>query len=396
MRGFTSRRRGITVALTVLAALLLAVPATAAACGSEAPPEITNATVTPTSLPWEGGTIRIEAEVTEPDCGVQVELEISSSDGGYYPSEMLPTEESVNDNPRIYRSEFGAPANYQESPVYYQTTIRATDEEGGGAEVFPGETEVAGAPQFDEAPYVSNATVTPKYLATEGGWVTISADISDNRSVSYAFANIMLPDETLKEVPLEPVSSSHFVGHFKAPPNYGTAARKYPVTVYGQDDIGQESSEGVGAFSVAGRPGPLSIEIERGAAIGIVTVGRTAIRAVTVHNSGSKWIKSSLTLAGSSWFVLRNATGRKTEFSIGPDKSRRFWLEFTPTATTTATGSLTLSRADGSQSPIVVNLTGKGVPPVSSFSARSGRRPGCGAWREPRTAARRRGHHRAS
>lgn len=365
MRAFTSQRRGIIVALSVLVTLLLALPATAAACGSEDPPVIANATVTPSTLPWEGGTIRIEADVTEPGCGVQVELEISSSDGGYYPSEMLPTEETVNDNPRTYRSEFGAPANHQESAVYYQTVIRATDAQGGGAEVFPGETEVAGTPDFDQTPYVSNAKVSPTSLATEGGWVTISADISDDHGVSYAFANIMLPNETLKEVVLEPVSSSHFVGHYKAPANLGTSAAKYSVVVYGQDDAGQLGFEEAGTFTVAGRPGPLSIEIERGAAIGNVTVGRTATRAVTAHNSGSKWIKSTLTLSGSSWFVLRNASARKIEFSIGPNESRRFWLEFTPTATTTATGSLTLSRVDGTQPPIVVKLSGRGVPPAS-------------------------------
>jgi hypothetical protein len=109
----------------------------------------------------------------------------------------------------------------------------------------------------------------------------------------------------------------------------------------------------------------LSIEIERGGSIGNVTVGRTASRAITVHNSGSKWIKSSLALSGSSWFVLRNASGRKIEFSIGPNESRRFWLDFTPAAATAATGSLTLSRADGSQPPIVLGLSGKGIPPAS-------------------------------
>jgi len=367
MRAFTSQRRGIIIALTALAALLLAVPATAAACGEESPPVITNPKVTPGTLPWEGGTIRIEVEVeVDYDCGVTVYEEITSSEGGYYPSEMGATEETVNQKRKTYRVEFGAPPNYQEWPVYYQVTISATDSEGASAEpVFAGETEVAGAPQFDEAPYVSNAAVTPRNLVTEGGWVTISADISDNRSVSYAFANVTLPDETLKEVPLEPVSSSHFVGHFKAPPNYGAAAQKYPVTVYGQDDIGQESSEGAGAFSVAGRPGPLSIEIERGGAIGNVTVGRTATRLITVHNSGAKSIKSSLALAGSPWFVLRNSIGRKIEFSIGPNASRSFWLEFTPTALTTATGSLTLSRADGAQPPITRSLSGKGIPPAS-------------------------------
>jgi hypothetical protein len=366
MRAFTSRRRGIVAVLIVFAALLAA-PATAAACGEESPPVITNPKATPGTLPWEGGTIRVEVEVeVDYDCGVTVYEEITSSEGGYYPSEMGATEETVNEKRKTYRVEFGAPPNYQEWPVYYQVNISATDSEGASAEtVFAGETEVAGAPQFDEAPYVSNASVTPRNIATEGGWVTISADVSDNRSVSYVFANIMLPNETLKEVPLEPVSSSHFVGHYKAPPNYGTAAQKYAVTVYGQDDIGQESSEGAGTFSVAGRPGPLSIEIERGGAIGNVTVGRTATRAITVHNSGGKWIKSSLVLAGSSWFVLRNSAGRKIEFSVGPNESRRFWLDFTPTAATTATGSLTLSRVDGSQPPIVLSLSGRGVSPVS-------------------------------
>jgi len=366
MRASTSRRRVFLIALTVLTALL-AVPAAAAACGEESPPVITNPTVTPASLPWKGGTIRIEVEVeVDYDCGVTVYEEVTNNEGGSFPSEMGATEETVNQKRRTYRVEFGAPANYQEGPVYYQVNISATDSEGASAEtVFAGETEVAGAPQFDEAPYVSNAKVTPSSLATEGGWVTISADVSDNRSVSYVFANILLPNETLKEVPLEPVSSSHFVGHYKAPANYGTVAQKYAVTVYGQDDIGQESYESAGTFSVAGRPGPLSFEIERGGSIGNVTVGRTATRAITVHNSGGKWIKSSLTLSGSSWFVLRNAVGRKIEFTIGPNESRRFWLEFTPASTTTATGSLTLARADGSQSPIVQSLSGKGVPAAS-------------------------------
>jgi hypothetical protein len=357
--------RALLGALTLLAALLLAVPATAAACGSEDPPVITNATATPSTLPWEGGTIRVEVEVTEPGCGVKVQLEISGSDGSFYPSEMGATEETVNDNPRTYRSEFGAPANYSESPIYYQSVIRATDVEGGEAETVAGETEVAAAPDFDQSPYVSNAKVSPASLGSEGGWVTISADITDDRSVSYAFANIMLPDETLKEVPLEAVSSSHFVGHYKAPANYGTAAQKYPVTVYGQDDIGQESYESAGAFTVAGRTAPLSMEIERGGNIGNVTVGRTATRVVTVHNSSGKWIKSSLALSGSPWFALRNAVARKIEFSIGPNESRRFWLEFTPTAATKATGSLTLSRIDGTQPPVVTSLSGTGVPPVS-------------------------------
>jgi hypothetical protein len=106
--------------------------------------------------------------------------------------------------------------------------------------------------------------VTPTSLGTEGGWVTISADVSDNRSVNYVFANIMLPNETLEEVPLEPVSSSHFVGHYKAPANFGTAKKSYSVNVYGEDDIGQQRAEDAGTFSVAGRPQPAFLRSRKG------------------------------------------------------------------------------------------------------------------------------------
>lgn len=353
--------------LTLLAALLLVLPASAAACGEEAPPVITEAKATPSSLPWEGGTITITAKV-ESDCGVTVWGEITSTEGGYYPFEMLPTEESSNDNPRTYRAEFGAPPNYQEWEVGYQVTISAMDvEEAFPEPAYAGETTVAGLPPFDEAPYVSGADVTPRYVGTEGGWVTISADVSDTRSVAAAFAIVTLPDETQQEVWLEPVSFSHFVGHYKAPANFDPLAKKYSVVVYGEDDIGQQASESAGTFSVAGRPGPLSAVIERTGSFGNVTVGKTATRVVTVHNSnpaGTKWIKASLSVSG-SWFSLRNAVGGKIDLAIGPGDTRRFWLDFTPTALGPATGSLTLSRADGAQPNIVLSLSGKGIPPAS-------------------------------
>jgi hypothetical protein len=249
----------VLAALTLFAALLLAVPTTAAACGPEAPPVITNAKATPGTLPWEGGTIRVEAEVTEPGCGVGVWLEIVSSEGNHYPSQMLPTEETVNDNPRTYRAEFGAPANP------------------------------------------------------------------------------------------------------------GTAALKYSVTVSAEDQDGQRVSTKAGTVTEAGRPGPLSIEIERTGAFGNVTVGKTATRVVSVHNpnpTGSKWIKASLSVGGAP-FYLRNAVGGKIDLTIGPGETRRFWLDFKPTALGPASGSLTLSRPDGSQPSIVLGLSGKGVSAAS-------------------------------
>lgn len=349
--------------LTLLTALLLAVPATAAACGESGPPQIKWAKASPASLPWEGGTIVLTTEV-ESDCGVEVYAEVNTSGPLQWSFQMLPSGDP-NSSVHEYRSEIGALPNYRGEPFYYEFAIRALDEFEGSAETFAGGTEVAAAPDFDQSPYVSNAKVTPTSLGTEGGWVTISADISDDHGVNYAFANIMLPNETLKEVPLEPVSASHFVGHYKAPANYGSTATKYSVAVYGQDEAGQLGLEEAGTFSVAGRHGPLSLEIERGGSIGNVTVGRTATRLVTVPNSSSKWIKASLAVAGSPWFVLRNASAGKIGFWVGPGETRRFWLDFTPTALGPATGSLTLARADAGQPNVVLGLSGKGIPPAS-------------------------------
>lgn len=362
MRSFPKPVGTAISALALLVALLLALPAVAAACNESAPPVIKSANVSPNSLPWEGGTITVTTEV-ESDCGAEVYAEVMTSGGLNWSFQMLPSSDP-NSHSLFYRSEIGAPPNYEEWSFSYQITIRALDLEEGSAERYAGESELAAAPQFDEAPYVSNATLTPSKLGSEGGWVTIAADISDNRSVAYAFANIMLPDETLKEVPLEPVSSSHFVGHYKAPPNFDVTAKKYAVTVYGQDDAGLLGYESAGPFTVAARPGPLSAVAEGKGYIGNVTVGKTATRIVTVHNSSSKGIKGSISLSGAS-FALRGSTGGKIDFWIGPGETRYFRVDFTPTALGPASASVTVSRADAAQPNIVLGFTGKGIPPAS-------------------------------
>jgi len=357
-------------ALALLAALILVLPASAAAAcgegGEDTGPLVSEASVSPGNLPWQGGTVVIKAKV-EDDCGIQqVYGEVSGTEANYFAVQMLPFE-VLDSNATIYQGEFMAPPNYQEWSVGYQVTVLAEDTNGAYAEAYAGETNVEGTPQFDEPPYVSNAGVTPSYLGTEGGWVTISADVSDTRSVAGAFAIVTLPDNSQQEVGLEAVSFSHFVGHFKAPANFNPLAEKYSAQVYGEDDIGQQDSEGAGTFAVAGRPGPLSAVIERSGAFGNVTLGKTATRVITVHNSstpGSKWIKGSISIAGPS-FLLRNAVGGEIDFAIGPGETRRYWLGFTPMALGPASGSLTLARADAGQPNIVLSLSGKGIPPAS-------------------------------
>lgn len=355
-------------ALVLLAALALALPAAAAACGEEGGedtgPLIPWATATPSSLPFSGGTITVTAKV-EDDCGVQqVYGEIFSSEGGFFPFQMLPSED-INSNARIYRAEFAAPANYQEWAVSYQTNISAEDTNGAFEYAFAGETEVEAAPQFDEPPYVTEATLTPRNLPHTGGRVTIGADISDTRSVSYAFAIVTTPSEKQIEVPLEPVSWLHYEGHFKAPSNPGTGHPTYSVRVYGQDDIGQETSESAGTFTVSPKTGWLRLRYLGKKRFGTVAIGDFKARTVEIHNFGgvlTKPVKATLATSGAP-FWLQGGTSQQFTFTIAPQETKTFNVRFAPTEPGFVEGTVTLTRADEVEPPVSLAFLGTGVSP---------------------------------
>jgi len=124
--GNLGRCRAGVVALALLGALLLALPAAAAACGEDGTedtgPLITEARLSPASLPSEGGTGVISARV-EDDCGIQqVYAEINSTEGMQIYFQLLPSE-ALNGPSAVYRGEFQVPANFQEWSVGYQGNV---------------------------------------------------------------------------------------------------------------------------------------------------------------------------------------------------------------------------------------------------------------------------------
>lgn len=366
IKGLRGRYRTSIAVVTLIATLALALPAVAAACGEEGGedtgPVIKLAQVTPTNLTYEGGTGVITTEV-EDDCGIQqVYAEVSTTKGAYWSFQMLPFE-AINSNSIVYRAEFQIVPNYQEWEVGYQVTISAEDTNGAFQERYAGEVDVAGAPQFDEAPYVSEASVGPPVVGSGGGQVKIGADASDTRSLANVFAIVTLPDETQKEVPLEAVNWLHFEGHFKVPANHGATRREYSVIVYAEDDIGQQSWESAGSFVVAPQTGFLNAWTSEGSHFGQVTLGETATRMVVVRNSGgpnTQPVKASITTSGAA-FSLQEAIGKKIHFTLGPGERRVFAVDFSPGARGFKVGSAIVSRGDGAQPPISVELTGKAV-----------------------------------
>ncbi len=368
------RCRTTTGGLALLAALLLVLPAAASACiedggGEDRAPTIGGEQVNPTTLTSLGGTVVLTGEV-EDDCGIRSVHGEVLNEGFASFFEMHPVGPGSFVNATLYQGEAQLPPNYQESPVYYFAVMEAEDTNGSIEHAFSGEVEVAAAPAFDEAPYVSNATLSPRTLGSAGGLVTIGADASDNRSVANAFAIVTLPDKSQREAPLEPVSSQHFEGTFLAPANLGAAPEEYSVVVYAEDDIGQTGSESAGSFTVAAPVAPppsgeLVVRRSTTRSFGRVKVGHASTRRVVVRNTGRRGtapVAASITTSGAP-FSIQGAVGGKIEFVLEPKETRAFTIEFEPVVAGLATGSVVVARADGTQPAVSVSLTGVGVDP---------------------------------
>jgi hypothetical protein len=365
--GAGRRCRTAIGSLALIAALAFVLPAAASACiedggGEDNPPLIGAAQISPSTLTDEGGTAVVSGEV-EDDCGIRsVHGEVVNSEGFASFFEMHAVGPGSFVTAVLYEGEVQLPPNYGESPVYYQAVMEAEDTSGSIEHAFSGDVEVAGRPPFDEAPYVSNATLSPRTLGSAGGPVTISADATDNRSVADAYAIVTLPDEPPQEVPLEPVSSQHFEDTFQAPANLGTTPEEYSVVVYAEDDIGQTGSESAGSFTVSPPTGELVVRRATTRSFGRVQIGHTASRRVVVRNKGRRGTAPiEASISTSAPFSVQGAVDGRIDFLLAPKETRTFVIEFAPVSAGPAAGSAIVVRVDGTQPAVSVGLDGVGV-----------------------------------
>jgi hypothetical protein len=368
VKNLSHRRLGIA-ALALFAALLLVVPASAAACGEEGPedtgPLITEAKLSPASLPSDGGTGVISARV-EDDCGVQqVYAEINSTEGMYISFQLLPFE-VINGNAIVYRGEFQVPANFQEWSVGYQGNVSAEDTNGAFAEAYAGEIEVAGLPQFDEPPYISAASSAPSVWGAWGGTTRISADASDTRSLASVYAIVTNPDNSETEILLEATSFSHFEAALQLPANFSGEPQVYSVAVFAEDDIGQTTGAYGGAITVEprGTPHPGQLTLEPSALhFGPVSIGQEVGGSVVLSNTGKPGSPpvSGFLRASDPQFSLPGASDEGLPFTLKPGEERVVTVDFKPSAKGQQIGRLALVRADGRQPSKGVSLFGWGV-----------------------------------
>jgi hypothetical protein len=357
-------------ALVLLGVFLWVSPgkAAAAVCGEEGPgPLIKEAQVTPSSLPFQGGTGAIKTRV-ESDCGVTVVAEITSTEGTWWSFELLPSEEDLNTNHRVYRGEFQVPENFQEWAVSYSVTIHAYEQEGPSAEASAGEIEVAGVPQFDEPPWIDSPSVSPSLWGGGGGTSKIKVSAGDNRGIANVYAIVTYPKGKEVEVPLEGVSFSSWEGLFNVPYNPTATAQTYSVAVFAEDDIGQTTGGFAGTITVEpkGTPNPGYLVLEpaylRFGSLPTSGAHKT-MRSFVLRNPGKPGSPpvSGVLHTWNPQFFLPGASEEALPYTLAPGEERTFEIGFSPYLTGQQTAQLSLNRSDGRQQNTILSLFGWGV-----------------------------------
>jgi hypothetical protein len=367
MRGSSAvskeRVRLLAVFLGLLAALFSTADlAVAAEPGEDTPPEIVAGEVSPSSLSHEGGNVQLRAEIVD-DVGVHmVSAQIYGSDGSYQEIQLY---EGYENN---YFGTLEVPANPSDSPMSYGVEVQAYDTNNAFVSTSIGEVQVEAAPQFDEAPYVSDPQLLPSFLPAAGGTVTISVEAGDNRSISAVFALVALPGGGSTEVPLNGGSFSRYEGTFEVPANAGPLAAEYLIEVAAQDDIGQETRVTAGTVTVeppALVPSAGRLKVSREVrSFGSVKVGKRAQRHVVVRNLPRRRgepVEATARIVGSSAYSLPGAPPEGIDFVLAPGEKRAFILQFRPNTGGGQSATLEFVRADGGQPPVTVSLTGLGV-----------------------------------
>jgi hypothetical protein len=352
----------VAVLLALLAPLAVFTDRSAAqeGPGSDNAPIVSNAAVDPSSLPYDGGSVEISADVVD-DFGIaMVYGEVLGPDLSPQSVLMLPSGTSS------YSGSLNLLPNYTDSPVSYYVNVTGTDTNGAFDTEFAGEITLDAQPQFDEAPVVFDPSVEPRDLPAAGGPVTIRASASDNRGISEVYANVTLPDGGTANVPLEPISSVQFEGVYDAPPNATSTAATYGIEITALDDIGQPGSVDAGQITVAPKPAQATgrLTVWPGArSFGRVPVGRRAWQLVVVRNVGPR---STAPVAGTirtsgSPFSLFGVAPTGLHFRLRPGAAKAVVVEFRPLTVGLQTGSVTILRDDGTQPGLAVRLSGRGV-----------------------------------
>lgn len=241
----------IRALLVSVLGLATALSPVSSAQAENSPPVLSEFSLSPSSLGYEGGEVAISVDVEDEDGIGAVSATVHMANGEVLDAPMEVSAHAEN-APTTYSGTVDIPANFTDEPVVHSVEIAATDSLGASAVELMGWIDVDSQPQFDEPPAVSEPSITPSELPSGGGSVMIEATVTDNRSVSEVNAVITDPAGGETPLQLDPISSTRFVGYWAAPENLASDPQVYGVKITAHDDAGLSAQIDGGQFTVLG------------------------------------------------------------------------------------------------------------------------------------------------
>ena len=214
---------------------------------ADAPPAISNATLSPGTIPSAGGSLTVSATVDDSaanSTGLQGVQATIYNNGKYVNSGLL----SNGGNGNFYTGQVNVGSNTGSGPILYIGTVTASDNALAGTTM-----NAAGScmQQADTPPVITNASITPSTLSPRGAQVNVNATITDSGAnasgISQVYADIYSNGEYIWQEQLSNGGSGNqytSVGGqpFVTPPNNSAGPVTFTALVLAQDVAGKQAS----------------------------------------------------------------------------------------------------------------------------------------------------------
>lgn len=344
-----------TLLLLLLAALVVT---TGPAFAEDAPPVVTDGSVTPDMLDFNGGPVDVTATVTD-DVGVAtVSVLFTGENGTYIDGALLPAGGDT------YAGSVTLPPNDTEYALSYGVDVTATDTTGQQHVLGIARVSVQPRPFVDDPPFVVDPLVSPRILPSTGGTLQLGVSAWDLHGISEAYATITHAGAEPWVIGLTQTGETRFGTPLQLPPNETFQPVVYGVRFTAHDDIGQRSSVDGGQVTVEAAPpaSPAKLAVSPAArSFGAIAVGRLVTRTITVRNTGGSRVAGTIAPPPAP-FAVGTEPGAGVAFDLVPGASITVPVRFLPKSAGVFARTLRIRRADGQQPRLGVTLAGVGLP----------------------------------
>ena len=339
-----------TFTATVTAVNDLNLSATVPASGSctqgndNLPPTITNAAITPATLPVSGGQIAVTATVTDPNGRTLTSVTAALFRDGVATNQGIGLTAGAGG---VYTGAFTLGPNTDAAPHIYTVQVTATNDLNLSTTVTAsGQTTQT---NDNQGPSVTNAAIAPPTLSAAGGTITVTATVTDpnNRVITGVTAAITSAGGTVT-IGLTAGAGGVYTGTYQVGADTGSAPITFTATVTATNDLGLSTTVPAAGQTVQSNDStPPSVTNASISPPTLTALGGTITVTATVNDPGGRAITGVTAAisngAGTVNITLSNGGSGSSYTGTYQAPANTGQAPITYTATVTATNDLGLS-----------------------------------------------------